>query len=202
MSTNTYPRRVLAVDVETTGLNSQFDYITQIGAVIMEDGNIIGDPFYSRIAPNLAKAKLSLEAIAVQSGDLTTEEGFDAAVALMKAWTTSPSAKDVALEFATWMGDDSPPLLAFNAAFDTGFLSQWHFQQKAAFRSAYFSPITVDPMQLAKRIYPGGKSYNLDAVLVLCGLPPRPKAHDALQDAILAAQCYFILLERFNGGGC
>ena len=196
-----FPTKVLAVDVETTGLNSQFDYITQIGAVIMEDGNIVGEPFYSRIQPNLKKAKISLEALEAQSGDITTPEGFKAATDLMQAWVDAPPAKEVAALFAEWLGTNPPPTVAFNAGFDLGFLSQWIFQQKAAFKNALLSPITICPMVMAKQRYPGGKQYNLDAVSVLCSLPQRPAAHDALQDAILAGQQYFILkneLEKTN----
>jgi DNA polymerase-3 subunit alpha (Gram-positive type) len=196
---NLYPSRILAIDVETTGLNSQYDYITQIGAVVMEDGNIAGEPFYTRVQPNLGKAKISLEALAVQSGDITTPEGFKAATDLMQAWVDAPSAKDVAALFATWLGTTPPPTVAFNAGFDMGFLSQWVFQQKASFGKTNLSPITICPMVMAKAVYPGGKQYNLDAVLILCGLPQRPKAHDALQDAILAGQAYFVLREKLNG---
>jgi hypothetical protein len=53
-------------------------------------------------------------------------------------------------------------------------------------------------MVMARTAYPGGKQYNLDAVSILCSLPPRPAAHDALQDAILAGQQYFILKDKLE----
>lgn len=195
---NLYPSRILAIDVETTGLNSQYDYITQIGAVVMEDGQITGTPFYTRVQPNLGKAKISLDALKVQSGDIKDEEGLKAVYETLKAWGSAPSARDVAGLFAEWLGAAPPPTVAFNAGFDMGFLSQWMFQQKAAFGKTNLSPITICPMVMARTVYPGGKQYNLDAVSVLCSLPPRPAAHDALQDAILAGRCYFNLKDKLE----
>lgn len=198
----TYPNRIIALDLETTGLNAQFDYITQIAAVVMEDGEIVGLPFYSRVQPSLDKFKVSLGALAVQCGDLLTDEGQAEAAGWFKAMLEAPAPREVALEFVKWLESvegHKHPVVAHNAAFDMGFMSQFVFQQRTAFGKAQkLCPLVIDTLSLSRLAMPGGASYGLDGVLLACGLNERPGAHDALQDAILCGQVYFKLREMLT----
>lgn len=195
-----YPTRIVALDLETTGTNSQYDYINQIGAVVMENGEIIGDPFYSYIQPNLEKLSIKGGALAAQCGDLTTDDGAAKAAEWFKQMGTWPASRDVASAFAEWAKDHAAlPVVAHNATFDMAFVGQWMFQQRSALKAvAGFGAVSICTLQLAKQVWPGGASYALDVCLTLAGIEKRPAAHDALQDAILAGRLYHAILEELK----
>lgn len=198
-----YPNRIIAIDLETTGLSSQYDYIVQVGAIVMENGEPASDPFYSRVQPSLDKLKISTGALAAQAGDVTTKEGRGKVAEWLGCLYDSPPSRDVAESFLEWaekVGSSTVPTVAHNAAFDYGFFSSWQFQQKAAFKHRQpISPVWIDTIAMARLAYPGGRSYALDEVLLLCSLPPRPTNHDALQDALLCGQVYFKLRDQLLG---
>lgn len=196
-----YPRRILALDFETTGLSSMYDYITEVGAAIMEDGQIL-DLFTARIQPG-DKFKLDSGAIAVQAGDLKTPEGREKVGQWLSRLFQAPVSREVAVDFVAWLRKNKAhecPIVAHNAPFDLGFLNQWMYQQRASFgKEPAISPISICTMALAKQAFPGGASYNLDAVAVLAQLPPRDPVHAAASDAVMAGNAYFALVKALEG---
>lgn len=197
-----YPRRILALDLETTGLSSQYDYITQVAAAVMEGGECVCVPFYSQVQPNLAKFKISLEALAVQTGDIREKEGQKAASKWFAQIFDYPEPKQVSKDLKDWLeAHDAKhlPVVAHNAAFDHAFLNQFQFNNRLAFgKEQFLSPTWIDTIALAKWAMPGGDSYFLDSLLCALKLPPRPSFHDALQDAILAGRAYHLLCEALG----
>lgn len=198
-----YPSKVLVIDLETSGLNASYDYILQIGAVVMEDGNVIGSPFYTRIQPNPEKLKISTGALKAQVGDMETDEGRARLPEWLKQIFEAPTPQKVAVDFVSWLdanGAANIPIVAHNAPFDMGFLAQFVFQQRGAFgKTQRFSPVCIDTLTLARLAMPGEGSYALNGVLLALGLKPRPDAHDALQDAILTGQAYHKLRKTLEG---
>lgn len=196
-----YPKRILALDFETTGLSSMYDYITEVGAAVMDDGEIV-DCFTARIQPG-EKFKLDSGAIAIQAGDLKTPEGREKVGQWLGRLFEAPVSREVAVTFVEWLKRHEAhklPIVAHNAPFDTGFLNQWIFQQRAVFgKEPQFSPVSICTMALAKLAYPGGGSYNLDAVAALAGLPPRNPVHAAASDAVMAGKAYFALVKTLEG---
>jgi len=196
-----WPRRVVALDFETSGLSSQYDYILQVGLAIMEGGEVVDEPFYTRVQPNLAKFKISGDALAAQLGDIFTEDGMGKLATFMMALRDAPSSREVAQSLASWSertGAWKFPVVAHNASFDCAFFSQWKFQQSSVLRPSPLSAVWIDTITMMERAFPGGQSYNLDTCLLLAGLPSRPADHDALQDALLAGRLYAHLVEALE----
>ncbi len=188
------PKKVLCYDLETGGLSSQYDPITQIGAVVMEGDDVVGIPFSQLMSPaDVSKFKISAGALSAQAGDIKTPEGRAKALDWLERIATSPNQKESAVSFISWATEHSAadlPTVAHNASFDAGFMASWAHQQRTTFGTLPFGAISICTMQLMKKLAPGGKHYNLDACLLVAGLPARPSDHNALQDAILAGRLY------------
>ena len=195
-----WPRRIVALDLETTGLVANYDYIVQIGAAVMGQGQVVGAPFYSRVQPSLDKLKVSLGSITAMVGDLRSEAGGAKCADYVRELIDSPPAREVAMQFAGWASDSGArdlPVVAHNASFDHAFWGQFAFQQKAAMPVSV-SPVWICTMEMAKRAWPTARKYGLDECLISAELPARPEGHDALQDAILAGRLYSLMVERLS----
>lgn len=187
-----YPTRILALDLETTGIASNYDYIVQMGAALMEGDEIIS-VFQSKVRPNLDKLKIAVSAMEAQCGDVTTAEGQLKVAQWIADTFSAPLAKDVAKEFSAWCSENGAgdvPVVAHNAHFDHGFMGQWIFQQRTAFKTPPLSPWWICTLTMAQKVWPGNGRFGLDECLLVAQLPSRPKDHDALQDAILAGRLY------------
>jgi DNA polymerase III epsilon subunit-like protein len=192
--------KILALDLETSGLNSQYDQILQIGASIITSDGEIEHEFSARIQPT-DKFKISVEALAVQSGDIKTEDGRDKAFAYLSSlFSDAQPAKDAALKLRGWANEVRAwqhPVVAHNASFDWGFWANFEFQQRTALeKKAVFGSTWIDTLALARQLMPGSGSYGLDACLLACGLERRNDAHNALEDARLAGMLYFRLMGK------
>jgi DNA polymerase III epsilon subunit-like protein len=190
-----WPTRYVAIDLETSGLNSTYDQILQVAVVPMESGQIIGDPYYTRVLPG-SKFRISREALETQVG----ETDGDA----LKAWWEKLHSEGLESRAAmqgliNWARDGeylNLPVVAHNACFDWGFFSQWVYNWRVmcGLRSP-LGPMWLCTMEIAQGHphFKGAKSFSLDLVTQALGLPLRPKGHDAMQDAILAGQVYHAL---------
>jgi len=199
MNANEYIRqinRIMVLDFETTGLNSAYDYIMQIGAVIMEDG-IVLDSFSERISLEGTEAKISLKALAVQGADLKTNAAK--AIELM----FSGKGKGVVFDlFVDWCQKNDVvnlPVVGQNAIyFDSGFWSQISYQCRGIHKGApILGPLWIDTKDMATRVFPGSK-VNLDATCQNCGIPPRTEGHDALDDCKRTGAVFFAMKERMG----
>ena len=185
----------VALDLETSGLSPQYDQVLQVAVVPMEAGQIIGEPYYKRVLP-LDKFRISREALAAQIGEVTPDT-------LKKWWEDitrdGEESREVLEGLRQWAldgGYDALPVVAHNASFDWGFFNQWVYiwRVRMGHRSP-LGPLWICTKETAQRHphFAGARSFNLDIVSQGLGMPPRPKAHDALQDAILAGQVYHAL---------
>lgn len=194
----TLPERVLALDVETSGLVSRYDQITEIGCAVMEGGAVQSDPFQSRVRL-AASQKISLDALAVQAGDL---EDWKQIGKSLKALYDAPQAKDVVQELASWSeltGAKDLPVVTYNAAFDWSFVAEKFGAFSSIGGHAMFSPVWICAMVLFTRVVPG-KRANLDLACRTLGIPEREGelGHSALQDAIKAGQVYEACRQRLQ----
>lgn len=193
-----YPTSFIAFDLETSGLSSTYDSVMQIGAAVYHDGQPTGEVFNRHISLAGTKAKLSLEAIEVQTGlDLATPEGAQAVVAELNRMMTGEGRNKVVQDFSTWgkeVGAAGLPVVAWNASFDHGFYAQMVFHSRTVVKTPILSPMWICAMELAK--HRGGfRSYKLADVARELGVGEQLKAHDALADAALAGDAYLKLLE-------
>ncbi|MFQ3454846.1 exonuclease domain-containing protein [Bradyrhizobium sp. UFLA01-814] len=151
------------VDIETTGAWSSGDRITEIGAVKVQNHEVV-DEWHSLVNP-----QRSIPARIVQLTGITNEMVRDA-----------PLFSDIADSFMTFMGDGI--FVAHNVNFDYGFLSYEYERLERRFR--FPKLCTCAGM---RRRYPGHKSYALGKLCAIYGIELEDH-HRALCDARAAAR--------------
>ena len=134
-------------DIETTGLKVDREAITEIGAVVLKNGEIT-ERFQTFVNPN---RHLTPEIIGLTG--ITDEMLKDA-----------PELKEALTEFLKFV--DGRPLAAHNAEFDISFI-------RAGCRKVglEFSPTYVDSLILAQNLLPDLGKYKLDIVADRLELP-------------------------------
>jgi len=134
-------------DIETTGLKVTREAITEIGAVVLKNGEIT-DTFQTFVNPN---RKLTPEIIGLTG--ITDEMLKDA-----------PQLKEALTSFLSFVG--GRPLAAHNAEFDISFI-------RAGCRKVglTFEPTYVDSLILAQNLLPQLGKYKLDIVAEALELP-------------------------------
>ena len=155
---------IVVLDFETTGLTPTADRIIEIGAVKIADG-VITEEFSMLCDPGIP--------LPPKITDIT---GITSAMLAGK-----PPAAEGVKQLMAFIGN--LPVAAHNAPFDIGFL-------KAELRRAgqtFFAPV-IDTLQLARRIYPGRKSYRLGAICRMLKIK-LTNAHRAVHDAAATAKC-------------
>jgi len=171
----------VVVDLETTGTRPGEAAITEIGAVRMRDGRVLGE-FGTLVNPGVP---------------------VPASVTLLTGITTAmtASAPPVAavlprfLEFADF-GPDTV-LVAHNAPFDVAFLKA----ACAACGVRWPSPAVLDTLWLARRLVPRGEVGNHRLGTLARVLGAEEPAHRALDDARAAAGVLRGLLARLRARG-
>lgn len=152
--------RIVALDLETTGLSASWDRIIEFAAVRWEDGRETAS-FAALVNPGCPIP-----------ADATRVHGItDAMVREM------PSVEEILPAFLEFCHADV--LVAHNARFDASFL-------RAACRRAALPMLTtpfVDSCMLARRCLPGMASYGLESLKAALGLGEAGRSHRALQDA-------------------
>ncbi|MBE6932248.1 MAG: PolC-type DNA polymerase III [Ruminococcaceae bacterium] len=156
----------VAFDLETTGLSARQDVITEIGAVIIRDGEVI-DRFQTFVDPERPLAKKIIELTGI------TDEMLRGA----------PKIHEVLPEFLAFCGDR--PLCAHNADFDVGFLTAACEKLKIP-----FAPTYVDTLILAQNLLPKLGKYKLNIVADALSLPEF-QHHRASDDALT---CGYLLM--------
>lgn len=165
MKLHALPNSYVAMDLETTGLDSSVDGIVEIAGVKVVDGAVV-DEFQTLVDTD---AKMGAGARNVNG--ITRD--------MLKG---APKTDDAVRAFVAFA--DGMPLLGHNAvAFDRGFVEH----ACARIPDVVLASDWLDTMKLAKDIY-GGK-VSLDAVCERCGVVNR-EAHRALSDARATHECY------------
>ena len=166
----------VSFDIETTGLNAVNDRMTEIGAQIFKEGEIIRE-FNTFVNPGIP-----IPAEITRLTGIRDEDVKDA-----------PSEKEAMQMFLEFAGDR--PLIAHNADFDTGFM------HAACRRSGLrFSPVYLDTLALSQALLPDMKRFKLDMVANHLKLP-KFNHHRASDDAMVVAQIMakFLPLLRQQG---
>ncbi len=149
-------------DIETTGLKVDREAITEIGAVVLKNGEVT-DRFQTFVNP---KRKLTPEIIGLTG--ITDEMLKDA-----------PELKEALTAFLDFV--DGRPLAAHNAEFDIGFIRAGCRQVGLPFEPTY-----VDSLILAQNLLPELGKYKLDIVAEHLDLPAF-NHHRASDDAATVA---------------
>jgi len=150
----------VAFDFETTGLSSYRDQIVEFGAVRFKAGKILAE-FKQFIDPGIPMPPECSRVTGITDSMLAGQ----------------PKLEEILPSFLAFISD--AVLLAHNADFDTGFL------RAAIQRLGGATPdnLIIDTLGLAKRAFPGQKSYSLSNLAEALRLPPN-QAHRAYDDSV------------------
>ena len=157
---------IVAIDIETTGLDENREAIIEIGAVRF-NGRRIEDEFSTLLNPNRHIPDF-----------ITGLTGIDDAMVRQ-----APRLRDIAHELEAFVAD--APILGHNIKFDIGFLRKaglFQFHQ------------TLDTYELASVLLPSASRYSLGALGQQLGIP-LPATHRALDDARVTQACYMRLFD-------
>ncbi|HUH95753.1 MAG TPA: helicase C-terminal domain-containing protein [Anaerolineales bacterium] len=145
---------IVAIDIETTGLDNEREAITEIGAVKFK-GNRVEDEWSSLINPNRHIPEF-----------ITGLTGIDDAMVRQ-----APRLRDVAHELEAFVGD--APIVGHNIRFDLGFLQK---------QIPFSLNEVIDTYELASVLLPNASRYNLGALGKELAVA-LPATHRALDDA-------------------
>lgn len=157
---------IVAIDIETTGLDPNRDAVIEIGAIKF-NGRRIEDEWTTFINPN----RPIPEAI-------TNLTGIDDSMV-----RSAPRLSDVTGDLQAFIGEC--PVLGQNVRFDLGFLQKHHI--------LLFNQV-IDTYELASVLLPTASRYNLGALGQQLGIP-LPASHRALDDARLTHAVYLRLMD-------
>lgn len=157
---------IVAIDIETTGLDPNRDAVIEIGAIKF-NGRRIEDEWTTFINPN----RPIPEAI-------TNLTGIDDSMV-----RSAPRLSDVTGDLQAFIGEC--PVLGQNVRFDLGFLQKHHI--------LLFNQV-IDTYELASVLLPTASRYNLSALGQQLGIP-LPASHRALDDARLTHAVYLRLMD-------
>ncbi len=163
-------------DIETTGLSSSQDRITEIGAVKISDGKIV-DSFSRLINP---ERKLSAKIIELTG--ITDEMLSD-----------KPTIDVVLPEFMNFIGDAM--LVAHNSDFDTGFIRENCNRLNLPYESK-----AIDTVAVSRALLTDMKSHKLNLVAKKLGISLE-NHHRAVDDAQATAEIFLKFLEMFKERG-
>ncbi|WP_037545481.1 3'-5' exonuclease [Spirochaeta lutea] len=156
----------VAFDFETTGLYSTSDRIVEVGAVKFQGATVLGE-FGHLIDPGRAIPE-----------DASKISGITDEMVRGK-----PSIQTVLPAFLEFI--QGSVLVAHNAGFDLGFL-------RAALQICDVPDIenlVIDTQQLAKKAFPGQKSYSLQNLATVLKFPPNT-AHRAVDDSVMCMRLF------------
>ena len=169
----------VVVDLETTGGSAVTEAITEIGAVKVRGGQVLGE-FATLVDPG----RTIPPQITILTG-ITDAMVFDA-----------PRIESVLPMFLEFLRGSV--LVAHNARFDVGFLRAACARQQLPWPG----PAVVDTVRLARKVLPRAEapSVRLSALAALLGARTRPD-HRALTDARATVDVLHALFERLGSLG-
>ena len=159
---------IVALDLETTGLDPSSDAIIEIGAVRF-NGNRVEEEWSTLVNPNRPISPFITQLTGI-SNDMVRN---------------APSVQAVIQEFADFVGD--APILGQNIAFDLSFLNRHHI---------LLDNDIIDTYELASVLLPSAGRYNLSALGQSLGIILPGDAHRALYDAQLTRIVFLNLFEK------
>lgn len=162
--------RYIALDLETTGLDSTKDKIVEIGMVKIENGKII-DTYQTLVQPNCP--------LSVIIKRLT---GIDDQMLI-----NAPSVSVVLPEVLKFIGQNK--ILGHNVLFDCNFL-------EVALKRPFFGDY-YDTLELSRIVFPAFKSHRLGDLCAYLSIP-LGTTHRALDDAIYSYKLYEELKKKLN----
>lgn len=166
-----YPDDYTVLDIETTGLSPQNDYITEISAIKYRNNRRV-DEFSSLVKPDFSIPYY-----------ITRLTGIDDAMV-----ADAPSIDEVILSFMDFLADDI--IAGYNVGFDLSFIAE----NLAGYYAKRLANNYVDVMKLAQNELPFLGRYKQTAVAEYFNIATAG-AHRALVDCNICNGCYQKLKE-------
>jgi DNA polymerase III subunit epsilon len=171
--------RYILFDTETTGFYPyQGDEIINIGAVVVEDGQIREDLVFDELVNPYRNIPDAVQKLTGITDEMVADKR---------------GICSVLNDFLDFIGDSV--LVAHNAEFDLAFLNiklNWYTQTEI------YNPV-VDTYKLARALSPEFLSHDLDTLIKQYRIPLRPR-HTALGDSLMTAEVFLnylsVLKER------
>lgn len=163
----------VAVDIETTGLNPVTDKILEIGALKIENGNIV-DTFSELVNPDMEIPERIIELTGIND----------------EMVKNCPDISCVIKKFVEFC--DKDVLLGHNLKFDYSFIVE-----KAAENGMKFKKNGLDTLTMAKRHLKDLDSRKLDYLCSYYGIKDE-EHHRAFNDARVTVELYRILADLFE----
>jgi ATP-dependent DNA helicase DinG len=158
---------IVALDIETTGLDPEKEVVIEIGAVRFKDHRVEGE------WSTLLQPGKRIPPFITQLTGITDQMVLQA-----------PSIQDVLPELANFVGDS--PILGHNVRFDLSFL-----RKQGVFRNNTL----LDTYEVASVLVPNAGRYGLGALAQALGVP-YPATHRALDDAKATRGVFLRLYEE------
>ncbi len=163
----------VAVDLETTGIGTKREKITEIGMVKVVDG-VVTDTYHTLVNPYREIPERVVELTGITDEMVKDAPGIEAVLPEVLAFC------------------EGFPLLGHQIIFDFGFLTQASVNAKLKFEKD-----GIDTLKLCRYLMPGAEKKNLGAACAYFGINP-DTAHRALSDAMSAHLLYEKLKEQFG----
>ena len=163
-------------DIETTGFSNTNDKITEIGAVKIENFKVV-DRFSELVNPEV-DISYKIQELTGITNDLVSDK---------------PTIEEILPKFLEFVGDSV--LVAHNAEFDMGFISQKSREQGLEFKNK-----SVDTLTLARVLLPHLKRHRLNVIAKDLGIPLL-NHHRAVDDAEATAHIFIKFLEMLKKQG-
>jgi ATP-dependent DNA helicase DinG len=159
---------LVAIDLETTGLDTMKDAIIEVGAVKLRDGEIV-DEFATMVNPGRPIPSQITHITGIRDEDIAGAPLIDSVLPQISAFA------------------GTAPVIAHNISHDMGFLRYQHGILKDNAR--------IDTYELASVLLPRAPRYNLNSLTQQMGIS-LDNAHRALSDARATALLYWALWQK------
>ena len=197
-----FPKDYIVFDLETTGLDPEYDSIIEIGAIKYKEGKEVGryqtlvqpDDFYEALDDDEDYAIRDGKKVLYIGEFITKLTGIT-----NKMLECAPTFDKVVDEVMSFFGDEF--ILGYNVNFDINFLydaiKKYHNRD---FQNDYF-----DVMRLARKVHRNLNHHRLKDMVVLYGIT-NERSHRALEDAKATHDIYKYLykdaIDQFGDEKC
>jgi DNA polymerase-3 subunit epsilon len=156
----------VVVDLETTGLDPNYDHIIEVAAVRVE-GGVVVDRFQSLVNP-----KFQIDDFITELTGITND-----------MLSTAPLLPDIFPQFIQFIGNSV--VVAHNANFDANFI----YDDCVHILKSGFQNDFIDTMRVSRRLFKEYSSHTLTALVERFGIGNSVE-HRALSDAMATYECY------------
>lgn len=173
ISTSNY----FVIDLETTGLSTEWDEIIELGAYKISDGKIV-DSFNSLVKPSEPVSEFITKLTGITNDMLKT----------------APKLSKILPSYLEFIGDSI--VVGHNVNFDINFL----YDNSMLLLKKPLTNSFIDTLRLSRKLYPEFENHKLSTLVSCLNLSDKV-SHRSLDDCELAFKCYETMKEKVNSEG-